>query len=220
MNSSFAPMLLILFMMVCFMLAGSSRLQHCIRLIAVQGLLIGCVPLLTWDWTHGAPHGEILLVSVINVAVKFILLPWMMFRTAKKAGISRELDPLIGYSWSLLAVIAFGAAAFFITGKMELDTTQKLLIPAALTSMLTGLFIIVARRKAITQVLGFLAFENGISLFGAVMHLEYGFLIELGILLDVWVLVFLMGIAVFQISCAFEHIDTDRMMLLKDTEDK
>ena len=73
-----------------------------------------------------------------------------------------------------------------------------------------------SRRKALTQALGFLIFENGITAFGAGMMLEYGLLVELGILLDVFVLVFIMGIAVFRISREFQHIDSDRLNKLGD----
>ena len=82
--------------------------------------------------------------------------------------------------------------------------------------MLTGLFLIIARRKALTQALGFLVFENGITVFGIGMTLENSFIVELGILLDVLALVFIMGIAVFHINREFAHIDTDRLNHLGD----
>ena len=88
--------------------------------------------------------------------------------------------------------------------------------PVAFTTILTGLFLIVSRKKAITQAIGFLTFENGITAFGAGMALEYGLVVELGILLDVFVLVFVMGIAVFRISREFQHIDSDRLNTLGD----
>jgi hydrogenase-4 component E len=82
---------------------------------------------------------------------------------------------------------------------------------------MTGLFIVIARKKALTQVIGFLVFENGITLFAAAAMREHPWIVELGILLDVLVLVFIMGITVFQISREFEHIDADRLNLLTDT---
>ena len=85
--------------------------------------------------------------------------------------------------------------------------------------MLTGLFIIIARKKAITQAIGFLVFENGITVFGTCMMLEYGLVVELGILLDVFVLVFVMGIALFHINREFEHIDSDKLNSLGDWTD-
>jgi hydrogenase-4 component E len=85
--------------------------------------------------------------------------------------------------------------------------------------MLIGLFVIVARRKAITQVIGFLVFENGIAVFANGLMVHHGAIVELGILLDVFVLVFIMGIAVFKISREFQHIDADRLNSLRDRRD-
>ena len=164
------------------------------------------------------PGGEFWLSSMINIAVKGILLPLMLIRAMHKAGVKRELEPLAGYSWSLLIVTVAGALALWLSRSLDLPGVPFLAVPAAAVTVFTGLFIIISRRKAITQALGFLAFENGIALFGVAMHLEYGFFVELGILLDVLVLVFVMGITVFQISREFEHIDADRLNLLTDNE--
>ena len=112
-----------------------------------------------------------------------------------------------------------GALALWLSSSLNIPGVPMLAIPAAAMTVFTGLFIIISRRKAITQSLGFLGFENGIALFGVAMHLEYGFFVELGILLDVLVLVFVMGITVFQISREFEHIDADRLNLLTDSEE-
>ena len=90
----------------------------------------------------------------------------------------------------------------------------------AFSSILIGLFLIIARRKALTQVLGFLTFENGIALFGTGMMIEHGAIIELGILLDVFVFVFVVGIAVFQINREFQHMDADRLNTLRDYRPK
>jgi hydrogenase-4 component E len=82
--------------------------------------------------------------------------------------------------------------------------------------LLTGLFLIVARRTALTQALGYLVMENGIYAFGVGLVEGTPMLLELGILLDVFVAVFVMGIAIFHISREFDHIDTDRMTTLRD----
>ena len=90
------------------------------------------------------------------------------------------------------------------------------LVGTVLGFLYTGLFLLCSRRKAITQVLGFLVFENGISVFGAGILLEYGLVVELGILLDVFVLVFVLGIAIHQINRTFSSLDTDKMNRLGD----
>lgn len=218
MNMS-SDLVLTAFLAICLMLSASSRLVHCIRLVALQGILLGVMPLLMWNWDKALPGKEIWSIVLINILIKGILLPALLIRAMHKAGVKRELEPLAGYSWSLFIVSAAGALALWLSRSLNIPGVSVLAIPAAAVTVFTGLFIIISRRKAITQSLGFLAFENGIALFGASMHLEYGFFVELGILLDVLVLVFVMGIAVFQISREFEHIDADRLNLLTDTEE-
>jgi hydrogenase-4 component E len=80
----------------------------------------------------------------------------------------------------------------------------------------TGLFLIVSRRKALMQVLGYIVLENGIYAFGVALVVESPLLVELGVLLDVFVAVFVMGITMFHLSRAFDDIDTDQLAMLKD----
>ncbi len=82
--------------------------------------------------------------------------------------------------------------------------------------MMVGLLLIVSRRKAVMQTLGYLAMENGIYAFGLAFAVEEPLLVEMGVLLDVFVAVFVMGIAIHHISREFDHIDTDRLSTLKD----
>ena len=206
------------FLAICLMLSGSSRLVHCIRLVALQGILLGIMPLVMWNWSKGCPGTELWAASLINIVVKGVLLPLLLIRAMHKAGVKRELEPRTGYSWSLFIVSAAGALALWLSRSLNIPGVPVMAVPAAAVTVFTGLFIIISRRKAITQSLGFLSFENGIALFGVAMHLEYGFFVELGILLDVLVLVFVMGITVFQISREFEHIDADRLNLLTDSQ--
>ena len=124
----------------------------------------------------------------------------------------------------LIALLITGGSFLFCRNIDWTGHSASLLsAPVAFSTILIGLFIVIARRKAITQAIGFLVFENGITIFGTGMTLEYGLIVELGILLDVFVLVFVMGIAVFQISREFDHIDSDRLNKLGDwneTEEK
>ncbi len=213
----FTEVLLAIYLMLCISLACSSRLLHCIRITAAQGLAVALFPLAAWNWKAGVPAFGVLFVAAAGLVVKALLLPVLLERTMRKAHVKRELEPMIGYTQSLMLVLCAGAAAFYFCRRMTVpEGASPLGPPTAFTVMFTGLLMIVARRKAITQAIGFLTFENGISLFGMSMLLESGFLVELGILLDVFVLVFVMGIAVFHISREFAHIDADRLHQLND----
>lgn len=190
-----------------FAFAGASRIFHCIRLAAIQGMLLSVLGYLL---SHGGV--EIAVLSAINFSVKGFLLPLLLKKAVLRSGARRELEPLAGYSISLIAVAAVTAIAFAVCPR------SAMLTALAMITMFTGLFLIIFRRKAITQVVGFLVFENGIAIFASGMEIHYGLVIELGILLDVFVLVFIMGIAAFQINREFEHIDTDRLHQLVEPE--
>lgn len=216
--TSFAEILLALFLLTNIVLAGTGRLRQAIRLVATQGWMVGLLPILLWNWSNGAPGVRVWSVAVINGAVKGIALPMLLRFAAEKSKTSFELEPLVGFHLSQIVAFAIAAASFVIGKALHIHEfiASELAIPVAFTTMGTGLFLICARRKAITQVLGFLAFENGIAVFGSGILLEYGLVVELGILLDVFVLVFVLGIAIYQINRTFSSIDTDKLNELGD----
>ncbi len=217
--SSLPEIILVLFLLSSIVLVSSSRLMHCIQLVALQGVLLGIMPLIFWNWQSSAPHGELVFLSLVNIAVKGIALPLLLILAMRRAQVRRELEPLVSYAFSQLIAMLIIAGCFvgyrYLIGTAAANSAL-LAIPVAAATMLMGLFIIIARRKAITQVIGFLVFENGIAVFASGLMVHHGAIVELGILLDVFVLVFIMGIAVFKISREFQHIDADRLNVLRD----
>ncbi|MBR2345606.1 MAG: hydrogenase [Lentisphaeria bacterium] len=201
-----------LFLLSCLLLATSSRMLHLIRLVALQGILLGVLPLLS----EGGHWG----IAAVNIIIKGIVLPVLLYMAMKRASVQRELEPLVGYSVSAVLVLLFCGAGFWVAERLPLNSAMgPLAVAAAFTVLLTGLFIVAARKKALTQVIGFLIFENGITLFGIGMMRHHELMVELGILLDVLVLVFIMGIAVCQINREFAHIDADKLQNLDDLPD-
>lgn len=194
-------------------LAGVSRLPGAIRLIAAQGVLVGLLPFVL--------HGEHLTISLVNTFVKGGVMPLMLVYAMKKANTVRELEPIVGFGKSVAIVFALILASVGFCGPLGgLSAGRALTLPTAISfaTIATGLFLIVSRRKAITQVIGFLCFENGISIFAAAIAMDYGLVIELGILLDVFALVFILGIAIYEVSRTFSSIDTDRLNRLGDAK--
>ncbi len=197
----------------CLMLVVSSRLLHCIKLASIQGIMLGLLAILS------AHSTEAYIAGGINIAIKGILLPILLIHALHKARVPREVEPFVSYSTSLILFIIAIALSFCISNKVisELRTpSSELSLPVAITTIYTGLFLIITRRKALTQAIGFLIFENGIGLFGQTMTVHHSIIVELGILLDVFVLIFVMGIALFQIRKEFHHIDTDKLNKLSD----
>ena len=213
--SAWIEALMALFLLTNLMLAASSRLLHGIRIVALQGILLGILPLLIGGQHGLTPH--LWVAAVINISIKGIALPLLLAYAMRKASIKRELEPLIGYVASITIVLGFFLLSFYLASKLPVaGTGYKLAMPVSFATVLSGLFIVMARRKALTQTIGFLTFENGIALFGTGLLLETGLVVEFGILLDIFVLVFIMGIAVLQINHEFQHIDADRLNMLDE----
>ena len=206
--------LLVFLVLTNLLLLGSSRLSACIRIVAVQGVALGILPLLT----HAHLSLRVIGLAGVSMALKAVVFPRLLNRALRDANVRREIEPFVGYTVStLLGGLALGIS-FWLSWRLPLPHAEisSLIVPVAFFSMLTGLFLIVSRRKALTQVLGYLVFENGIFVFGVGLTREAPLVVELGVLLDVFVAVFVMGIALFHISREFDHIDADRLSSLKD----
>ena len=215
-----SEIVLALFLIADLALAGASRLKYAIRFVAIQGWMVGVLPILLWNWQgNGCPGARIWIIAVVNSLVKGVTLPMLLEYAVRKARTRRELEPMVSFQLSRFIVFLMAIGGFAIGRLLHVHETvaSELAIPVAFTTMGTGLLLICARKKAITQVLGFLVLEDGISLFGAGILLEYGIVVELGILLDVFALVFILGIAIFQINRTFASTDTDQLNHLGDT---
>lgn len=213
--NSWAETAIVFLMLANLTLLGSSRLGFCIRVVALQGIAVAFFTL----FSHLANLSiHVLLLAAMTAALKGLIFPRLLFRTLERTEVRREMEPLVGYSASILSGIAMLAAAWWFSAHLPVTalSLSPLVLPAALWTIFVGLFLIVARRKAISQVLGYLVLENGIFAFGAALAGDMPLLVEMGCLLDVFMAVFVMGLAIFHISREFDHIDTDRLSALKD----
>jgi hydrogenase-4 component E len=194
---------------------ASSRLGACIRVVAAQGVVLGLLPLAihypAWTWRG-------LVLAAGAVALKGWVFPKLLFRALREADVSREVEPYVGYLPSLILNLAAFLGGFHLAGRLTLPAPPQsdLLLPVAFFGIFAGLFLIIARKRAVNQVLGFIVLENGIFTFGVTVMEETLLLVELGVLLDVLVAVFVMGIMVFHINREFDHLETDRLSNLKD----
>jgi len=202
-------------MLTSFWLLGSSRLQACIQAVAFQGVLLGLIPLLS-EW----PDITFRLagVAVLSTLIKALVLPVMLRRAVREANVQNEVQPLVGFTTSLLLGIGVWGVATHIAGRLPVQTlnVSGLLLPVAIFTVLCGLLLIVSRNTAVMQVIGYLGLENGIYVFGWAFAIEEPLLVEMGVLLDVFVAVFVMGITMSHLSREFDTIETDELASLKD----
>lgn len=207
-------LILVLVLLTNLRLLASSRLGAAIRVTALQGLILGVLPLVAHTQS---PTWRVVALAAGSMAVKGVVFPWLMFRALREAEIGREMQPFVGYVGSVVIGLLALAGAFALGAQFPAlpTTTSPLLMPVALFSILAGLYLLISRRRAVSQVIGFLIMENGMYVFGIGAMEEIPVLVELGLLLDVFVAVFVMGIAVYHINREFDHLDTDKLAALK-----
>jgi hydrogenase-4 component E len=198
----------------CFALLGTSRIGACIRWLSLQGIVFGLVPLIVHN--DGFSLHAVLL-SAGNIALKGVVFPWLLLGIRARADFTREVDPFVGYIASILfGILALGLSVWLGSEmKPALARAPFAMLVSSIFLILVGLFLIISRKKAMMQVIGYLVLENGIFLFGVITVVGTPLLVELGVLLDAFVGVFVMGIAIFHINREFGSMDTDRLTALR-----
>jgi hydrogenase-4 component E len=196
-----------------FVVLGTTRLSTCIRAVAVQGFLLGTLPVVL----HPSASLSLIGLAIGTVIVKAVILPWFLLWAIREAAVRREIEPLIGYIPSLLLGAVAVAISFAMARRLPLpEAGIELLVPVAMSTVIIGLLVLTTRVKAITQVVGYLMLENGIYAFGLTLAERVPLLVELGVLLDVFVGVFVMGIVVFHINREFDSLSSARLTELRD----
>ncbi len=207
--------LLVVILVLNLFALGTSRIQSVIRIVAVQGALLGLVTLLMHErWTV-----PVALSAVAAVLIKAIVIPAVMVRSLRAAEIKREVEPFIGFLPSIILGAVATAAALLFTRSLAtgaVAAAPSLIIPASIATVLVGFIILISRFKAISQVLGYLVLENGIYIFGMLLIEAIPLVVEMGMLLDLFVGVFVISIITNHINQAFSSMDTRRLVSLKE----
>lgn len=211
--NSLADQFLVLCLLINFAVLGTSRLNFSVRAVALQGVVLGILPALVHPFSW---HLAFIVVSII--LAKGVLIPYLIIRAIKKAEIEREFQPFIGYIPSLVLGALFTSLAFIFAANLPLAPEHEglLVVPAAIATLMCGFLILMGRRKAISQVIGYLLMENGIFIFGLLLADAMPVMVEAGALLDLLVGIFVMGIVINHISREFSSIDTSRLSALRE----
>jgi hydrogenase-4 component E len=210
----FLDPLLIVILVLNFFALGVSRIRSVINAAALQGTLLGTLPIFV--------HPEIgfrgVILMVVMICLKGFIIPRFLVHAMREANIQHEVKPLVSYTGSLIlgAVGTCLALVFSNTLPLVEQHTDILLVPASLATEWTGFLLLTTRRKAIMQVVGYLLLENGIFLFSLLLLEAMPFLVEVGVLLDLFTGVFVMGIIIHHISREFASISSEHLSELKE----
>ena len=210
---SLADQLLVLVLLINFISLGTSRLSFSIRAVAVQGVILGALPGLIHPFSW-----HLVGITAGIIATKGFVIPLLLNRAVRFAEIKHEVEPFLGYVPTLLLGALFTALSFGFADKLPLLPEHKdyLFVPASIATLMSGFLILTTRRKAISQVIGYLILENGIFIFGLLLAGAMPVMVEVGALLDLLVGTFVMGIVLNQISREFSSLDTTRLTSLKE----
>jgi hydrogenase-4 component E len=212
--SQILDMLLIVALTLNFFALGSSRIRGVITAVACQGVLLGVIPL----FVHAEFGLRGFLLIVVTIALKGFVIPSFLVRAMREADIQHEVNPIVSYTTSLVLGAAGSALALMFSGTLPLaeEHSNWLLVPVSLATVWTGFLMLTTRKKAIMQVLGYLLLENGIFLFGLLLLEAMPMLVEVGVLLDLFTGVFVMGIIIHQISRECASLSSEDLAELKE----
>jgi len=202
-------------LLVAFAMLSQRRVLSLVRLFAWQGAALAASTLVV-AYTTAQPH--LYISAAITIGLKVIFIPWALHRLIDRLDVRWDVETLINIPTTMLAGIALVIFAFALaTPISQMATTlTRGTLGIALASVLLSFLMMIVRRKAIPQVIGFLALENG--LFFAATSATYGMplVVELGVALDVLVGTFIFGIFFFHIREQFESLDIRHMEKLKE----
>lgn len=211
--------ILVLAVLLNLAMLATSRMAACIRTFALQSLLLALLPIAIGLHHETMPGAHTFAIAAGAVGLKVFLIPWILLRVLRTGEIHREVEPFIGFTASVMLGAVIIVAGFAYAKGMPLPTEAPtdLLVPVSIATLFNGLLMLVSRLKAITQVIGYLVVENGIFVFGLLLLEQTPVLVELGILLDLFVGVFIMGIVVYHIRREFDHMDTNLLGALRES---
>ncbi len=216
--SDLPDLLLLLVVILDLAILTSTRLTTCIRTSALQGVLLAGLPATLFLEVAGRVPPHVVALGLVLLLLKAFAIPTLLLRAVRAADVRHEVEPFVSLHVSVLIGTALVAMSFWLATVLVLPrpAPTPILVPVALATLLLGFLVLVSRRQAITQVIGYLMLENGVFVFGQTLIRDLPFAAELAILLDLLVGVFVMGIAIHHISRAFDHIDTERLSTLRD----
>ncbi len=196
------------------LLAVQSMLITNIRLFALQSLLLAAIAGVV-GCAYGAWH--VLVVAALTIIAKVIFLPWLLGRLVRQIKIEQEIRPFLNMTASMLICGALTVLAYVVARPIpSLERLGSNTLAVAIALVLTGCFLMINRRTALTQVLALLTMENGVML-AAIALVTYGMplVVEIGIFFDVVVAVMVLGILVFRIRETFASMDVSKLNELK-----
>ncbi|MBZ4653199.1 MAG: NADH-quinone oxidoreductase subunit K [Bacillota bacterium] len=197
-----------------FVLVAATSLSRMVRVLSLQS---ACLALLGFWTAYRSGIGEIYIAASLTFVVKALLIPWILLYTVRRLGVKEQVEFNFGIKKSLLLSLGFVLLSFEVLPPniLHKEIFSGSSLPVAISLVLIGLFIMIARKKALTQIVGLLVMENGLYMLAMSATMGMPLLVEIGIFLDLVVGALVMGILTFRINQSFDSIDTSRLRNLR-----
>jgi hydrogenase-4 component E len=206
-----------LLLLLSFAMLSQRRIVALVNMLALQGaLLFAATVLLAWR----TGDNNLYISAGLTLGLKVIFLPWLLHRLIRRLGVYWDTEPLLNTTGTMLVGVLVVIFSFGLAQPISAlaSTATRNSIGIAVAVILIAFLTMITRRKAMSQVVGFLSMENGLF-FGA-MSATYGMpmVVELGVALDVLVAMLVLGVFFFQIREQFDSLDLKNFETLKEDQ--
>jgi hydrogenase-4 component E len=205
--------LLIALAMSLLYISIANRLFTYLNILVFQGFILFGVTFLTLNKISTV---NLILIMLETIVFKAVAVPWFINYVIKRNGITREAEPYLPNFVSLIIVTFITVATIILSSSIKDVNLDKTFFVVALSTIFTGLYLIVTRKKIITHVIGYIIIENGVFVLSLAVGNEMPMLVNLGIMLDIFASVLILGVFFNRIGDLLKDPDIDHLRNLKD----
>ena len=205
--------LLILFLISLFYLSIANRMTTYVNVLAMQGILLFVIAFLELKSINTI---NLILILLETIVFKSVAVPVFLRYILKRNHITREAEPYVPNFVSLIITTLIVVITIILSNTMEESNLDKIFFVVALSTLFTGLYFIASRRKIITHVMGYMVIENGVFVLSLAVGNEMPMLVNLGVMLDIFASVLILGVFLNKIGDVFKDIDVNQLTNLKD----
>ncbi len=205
--------ILIVFIITLFYLSIANRMLTYVKVLALQGVLLFFVAFLQLSEINTL---NLIFILLETIVFKAIAVPLFLGYLLKRNNITREAEPFLPNFVSLIITTAIVVATILLSNSILDSHLDKMFFVVALSTLFTGLYFIASRRKIITHVMGYMVIENGVFVLSMAVGNEMPMMVNLGVMLDIFASVLILGIFLNKIGDVFKDVDVDQLTNLKD----
>jgi hydrogenase-4 component E len=205
--------LLIVFIITLLYVSIANRIITYVKVLALQGFILFGV---TYMQLQEINTLNLVLILLETIVFKAIAVPLFLDHLIKRNNITREAEPYIPNFLSLVITTIIIVVTILLANSVKDENLDKIFFIVALSTLFTGLYFIASRKKIITHVMGYLIIENGVFVLSLAVGNEMPMLVNLGIMLDIFASVLILGIFLNKIGDVFKDVDVDQLSNLKD----